>query len=198
VKKSDKIEFFTIPYVNSVSEGFLPVCGRFGFCMSYSIYNTLKRYIKRDKDGLDVWSHRDVVYKIKCNDCEATYIGQTKRQLGTRIHEHIKDINKKSGSLSVISGYRLDNDHDMNWNGVEIVDMEPSYGKRLISEMIHIKKQSYGLNEQSDTELLSDVYLPIIEFTLIHAISLFPPPPSFFLFLSCVVFSLPFIHLFLP
>jgi len=114
VKNSDKIEFFTIPYVNSVSEGFLPVCGRFGFCMSYSIYNTLKRYIKRGKDGLDVWSHSDVVYRIKCNDCEATYIGQTKRQLGTRIHEHIKDINKKSGSLSVISGHRLDNDHEMN------------------------------------------------------------------------------------
>jgi len=52
----------------------------------------------------------------------------------------------------------------MNWNKVEIVDTEPSYGKRLIiSEMIHIKKQLYGLNKQSDTELLSDVYLPIIE-----------------------------------
>jgi len=70
VKKSDKIEFFTIPYVNSVSEGFLPVCGRFGFCMSYSIYNTLKKYIKRSKDGLDVWSSRfghTVMSSIKSN-----------------------------------------------------------------------------------------------------------------------------------
>jgi len=130
--------------------------------MSYSIYNTLKRYIKRGKDVLDLLSHRDVVYKIKCNDCEATYIGQTKRQLGTRIHEHIKDINKKSGVLSVISDHRLDYDHDMNWNEVEIVDTEPSYEKRLISEMIHIKKQLHGLNKQNDTELLSDIYLPII------------------------------------
>jgi len=94
---------------------------------------------------------------------EATYVGQTKRQLGTRIHKHIKDINKKSGVLSVISDHRLDYDHDMNWNEVEIVDTEPSYGKRLISEMINIKKQLHGLNKQSDTELLSDIYLPIIE-----------------------------------
>jgi len=163
LKQSDRMEFFTIPYVNSVSEGFLPVCRRFGFSMSYSIFNTLKRYVKRGKDGLDVLSHHDVVYKIKCNNCGATYIGQTKRQLGTRIHEHIKDINKKSGSLSVIWNHRLDNDHKINWNEVEIVDTEPSYGKRLISEMIHIKKQSYALNKQSDTELLSDVYLSIIE-----------------------------------
>jgi len=131
--------------------------------MSFSIFNTLKRYIKRGKDRLDVLSHQDVVYKINCIDCEATYIGQTKRQLGTRILEHSKDIKKKSGSLSVISDHRLNNDHEMDWNGVEIVDTEPSYGKRLISEMIHIKKQPHGLNKQSDTELLSDVYLPIIQ-----------------------------------
>jgi len=40
----------------------------------------------------------------------------------------------------------------MNWNEVKIVDNEPSYSKRLISEMIQIKKQPYGLNKQSDTE----------------------------------------------
>jgi len=50
----------------------------------------------------------------------------------------------------------------MNWNDIKIVDNEPSYSKRLISEMIHIKKQSYDLNKQSDTELL-DTYLPMIE-----------------------------------
>jgi len=160
---SAKNEYFTIPYVNSVSESFLPVCERFGFRIAYSIHNTLRKFIKRGKDALDLWSHRDVVYKISCNDCEATYIGQTKRQLGTRIQEHIKDINKKSGILSVISDHRLDCDHEMNWNGVEIVDTEPSYGKRLISEMIYIKKQKHALNKQSDTELLSDIYLPIME-----------------------------------
>jgi len=51
----------------------------------------------------------------------------------------------------------------MNRNDVKIVDNELSYSKRLMFEMIHIKKQPYGLNEQSDTELLSDAYLPIIE-----------------------------------
>jgi len=108
--------------------------------MSHSILNTLKRYIKRGKDNLEVLSHQDVVYKITYNDCQATYIRQTKRQLRTRIHEHVIDINKKSGSLSVISNHRLENDHKMNWNDVKIMDNESFYSKRLISEMIHIKK----------------------------------------------------------
>jgi len=92
-------EYFTIPYVNSTSESFTPVCARFGFYMSHSILNILQKYIKRGKDKLEIRYQQDVVYKIICKDCETTYIGQTKRQLGTRLQEHVKDINKKSGTF---------------------------------------------------------------------------------------------------
>jgi len=122
LKQLDKMEFFTIPYVNSVSESFLSICGRFGFNMSHSILNMLKRYIKRGKDDLEILSHQDVVYKITCNDYDATYIG-SKRQLKTR---HDQNINKKSRFLSVISNHRLEN------NDVKIMDNEPFYSKMLM------------------------------------------------------------------
>jgi len=102
------------------------------------------------------------VYKIDCKDCVASYVGQTKRRLTTRIREHRNDINKKSGIPSVISTHPLQ-DHDFDWNNVHILDNEPSWSKRIISEMIHIKTQSNGLNKQSDTEILSDSYNPIIQ-----------------------------------
>ena len=35
--------------------------------------------------------------------------------------------------------------------------------KRRISEMIHIKGQTSGINKQSDTEGLPDVYLPLLK-----------------------------------
>ncbi|KYN16704.1 hypothetical protein ALC57_11022, partial [Trachymyrmex cornetzi] len=60
---------------------------------------------KRGKDRLDSLSHQDV-YKISCENCEATYVGQTKRRLKTRLQEDIFDIRKKSGSPSVISNHR--------------------------------------------------------------------------------------------
>ncbi|EZA62183.1 hypothetical protein X777_02808 [Ooceraea biroi] len=107
-------------------------------------------------------SHSNVVYKISCNDCEASYVGQTKRQLQTRIGEHRKDINKKTGSPSVISIHRIQSSHDFKWNEVEILDEESSYKKRLISEMVNIKKQSYPLNLQNDTLELPEDYLPIL------------------------------------
>jgi len=74
----------------------------------------------------------------------------------------MSDIKKKSGLLSVVSKHILDNDHEMDWKGIVILDKEPSYAKRIISEMIYIKRQQRGLIKQSDTDLLSDTYLPII------------------------------------
>lgn len=31
----------------------------------------------------------NVVYKVNCNNCEASYVGQTSRQLDTRISESV-------------------------------------------------------------------------------------------------------------
>ena len=41
-------------------------------------------------------------------------------------------------------------------------DEEPCYKKRLISEMLNIKKQKNSLNLQTDTKSLYKAYLPII------------------------------------
>lgn len=92
-------------------------------------------------------SNQDVVYKISCQDCEATYIGQTKRRLQTRVNEYLSNINKKTGSPSIISDHRINHRHNFKWNEVAILDREPSYNKRLISEMVYIKKQSQRLSK---------------------------------------------------
>ena len=58
--------------------------------------------------------------------------------------------------------HRIDNDHDFKWNCVQILEKEPNTRKRLISEMIHIKKNRNCINEQTDTDNLNNVYLPLI------------------------------------
>ena len=44
-------------------------------------------------------------------------------------------------SPSVIPNHRVNFNHNFKWNDVRILDSESSYNKRLISEMIHIKRQ---------------------------------------------------------
>jgi len=44
----------------------------------------------------------------------------------------------------------------------KILDSERFLGKRLISEMMFIKKQKNGINLQSDTEHSDDAYISIL------------------------------------
>jgi len=168
IKKNDQHlqlnqrNFFTIPYVKSISESFLPFIKKYGYNISFSVPNTLNKFIKRGKDKIEHIAQNDVVYKINCLNCNSSYVGQTKRKLGTRLKEHRLDINKKNGLLSVVSKHRLENSHEMDWSGAEILDIESSFTKRIVSEMVNIKRQCNALNKQSDTDLLPDVYLPII------------------------------------
>ena len=65
--------------------------------------------------------------------------------------------------MSVISEHRLKENHDFNWANVEILDNEMGYYKRLISEMVHIKRQAFDLNKHTDTDSLPEIYSNIIE-----------------------------------
>jgi hypothetical protein len=102
-----------------------------------------------------------VVYKLNCKDCNALYVGQTKRKLKTRIKEHIHNIKLETSKLSVISEHRLQQNHSFDWENVKILDFEHNYNKRLISEMIHINEQKNESNLKTDTELSDDCYITI-------------------------------------
>jgi len=73
----------------------------------------------------------------------------------------------------VISEHRLLLGHEFYWDHVEILDEELYLGKRLVSEMLHIKKQTYNLNSQTDTEGLHETYFPIINKTQLCSTTIF-------------------------
>ena len=62
----------------------------------------------------------------------------------------------------MISKHRLDNDHEIKWDKVKILDVEPNYYKRKYSEMVRIKSTENTLNIQHDTgSIISNVYNPV-------------------------------------
>jgi len=122
--------------------------------LAFFSLHKLGRIIRAQKDSLSLGCSKNVVYKINCKDCDATYIGQTKRKLSTTVDEHKKDINKKTSNHSVITEHRLNSNHEFNWENPIILDKEKQYYRRLISEIINIKTQNNTINLQSNTELL--------------------------------------------
>jgi len=151
--------FFVIPYVSAIANKFTKFFKNISFMrLAFACYNKLNKFIKVHKDTLPISSRPNVVYKIICSNCDASYVGQTKRILGTRISEHRSHIRRVSTQPSVITDHRLHMNHDFDWDNVEILNGEINYKKRFVSEMIFIKKQIRGLNLQSDTDLLDPIY----------------------------------------
>ncbi|XP_018393372.1 PREDICTED: uncharacterized protein LOC108772348 [Cyphomyrmex costatus] len=160
-ESSELPSWFIVPYVPRLTDKFKQF-NRNNIKVAYYSANKLRKYIKVHKDPLDYMSKTNVVYKINCNDCDASYVGQTGRKLKTRIAEHRNHIRWNTSSKSVITDHRLEQGHEFDWNNVQILDEEPCYGKRIVAEMLNIKKQQNSLNLQTDTLDLHEAYIPII------------------------------------
>jgi len=155
--------YFSILYVSFIAKKLFQFFKNISFSkLVFSGYNKLNKFIKVHKDFLSTFLRSNVVYKINCSDCDASYVGQTKRTLNTRVSEHRNHIRKNTPQNSVITNHRLQFNHDFDWDNVRVLDEEINYNKRLISEMIYIKKQKKGLNAQTDTELLDPIYNDLI------------------------------------
>ncbi|KYN14005.1 hypothetical protein ALC57_13796 [Trachymyrmex cornetzi] len=155
--------WFIIPYIRKMTDRFTEIAKNLSVKLAICSLNKLNCFIKAQKDCLTTFHKRNVIYKINCNDCDASYVGQTKRTLGVRIKEHKNDIRKRNGNLSVLSEHRLNLNHDFDWEDVKIMDTERWFYRRRISEMLYIKLQKNSLNLQSDTDFLHESYMPILE-----------------------------------
>ncbi|KYN10278.1 hypothetical protein ALC57_17593, partial [Trachymyrmex cornetzi] len=154
--------FFIVPYIKDVSEKFKPVAKKNNLKVAFKPMNKLNTIIKTGKDRLKTIEHSNAVYRIDCLDCDASYVGQTKRKVATRISEHKSCARKSSNLHNVVAEHQVQLDHKFDWDNIKVLDIEPFFHKRLTSEMIYIKKQINGINKQNDTEKFPEIYLPLL------------------------------------
>ncbi|EFN68160.1 hypothetical protein EAG_12640, partial [Camponotus floridanus] len=67
--------------------------------IGYKCFNRLTKFIKAHKDKTPSHHNNNIIYQIQCKDCDATYVGQTKRQLKTRIKEHKNNFYQPNAKL---------------------------------------------------------------------------------------------------
>jgi len=105
-------------------------------------------------------SDTNVIFKIKCKECD---INQTSKTLIIRVNEHKNHIRWNIIQRSVTMEHRLEMLHEFNWENVKVLRMKKRFYKRdWFSEMLHIKQQANGLNLQNDTVLLALLYFNIL------------------------------------
>jgi len=156
-------KIIVLPYFKKISESIANTIDKTKHIIGYRVLNNLGKHIKAHKDTNELLTNSNVVYKICCNDCNASYVGQTKRQVKTRIKEHKNNSKLISSKPSVITEHIREHSHSFDWDNIKIMDTEPNYYKRTVSEMLHIKEQLNGINAQKDTELLDNSYFEILD-----------------------------------
>jgi len=87
-QESNPTATVTIPYVRGTSEAIRRVLAPLDIRTQFHPTTTLRRLLVHVKDPVPMEMTTGVVYQIGCQDCAATYVGQTGRSLSTRIKEH--------------------------------------------------------------------------------------------------------------
>jgi len=102
------------------------------------------------KDNLkDKRMQSGVVYHIKCETCNKSYIGMTERILLLRIKEHNAPNKPNNKNETAVQMHMRENPtHKMDANNIEVIDRANTAKKLELKEMLHINKQKPELNTQ--------------------------------------------------
>ncbi|BHF81751.1 hypothetical protein SprV_0802488500 [Sparganum proliferum] len=125
--------WLAIPYVKNVSEATSRILKPLGIGVAHKPASTIRQQIIRPKDPLPVTEQSAVAYSIPCQDCDARYVGETGKRLGTRLHEHQLAINRKN-RLSLVHGHTLERNHNFAFEKARVVGRANDKMARLMLE----------------------------------------------------------------
>ena len=106
---------------------------------------TLRRLLTNVKDKDKPEDRQGAVYKIKCRDCQASYIGETGRNLSTRLTEH-KRATRNGDVNNHIAEHHLQTKHQIDWDSATCITYSTDYHQRLTLESWFTNLEQTPLN----------------------------------------------------
>ena len=142
--KDDPRSRITIPYIQGVLEAVTRILSDINVQVHMKPFRTLRKILSHPKDRIPN-DKSNVVYKINCHDCDASYVGETGRALKTCVLEHRRAVEKMNFSGSALAQHAWENHHHINWTSACILGTESHYHSRLSREAIYICRQPSSL-----------------------------------------------------
>jgi len=125
----------TIPYIKETSETIARILQPYNIRIAHKPITTLRQLLKNVKDKDEPSDRQGAVYKIKCCDCQDTYIGETGRNLNVRL--------TRNGVINNhIAEHHLKTNHRINWDSAECVTYNTDYyqGITLVSWFTNLEQ----------------------------------------------------------
>ncbi|XP_068989277.1 uncharacterized protein [Neodiprion pinetum] len=160
--QTNQKSYISIPYIAGLFESLNRTFYKYKIQFVGKCAHDLSSMFDSGKDPLPLGMRSGVVYKIPCNHCNMSYIGQTSRQLHTRITEHKRNIHEHEDNYTALTRHAIDFDNSFNYSQASIIDVEPLYYNRLLLEMCNIVAHPNSVNRKQDIEHLSNIYTSVI------------------------------------
>ena len=135
----------TIPYIKGTSETIARILQPYNIRVAHKPITTLRHLLTNVKDKDEPNNRQGAVYKIKCSDCQASYIGETGRNLKTRLTEHKRATRNGDVNNHIAEHHRLTN-HTIDWDSAQCVTYSTNYFQRLTLESWFTNLEQTPLN----------------------------------------------------
>ena len=148
--------FISLPYVGPVSDAVARKIREQGVAVHMRPTNTIRSRLVHPKDKVPKEHKCGIVYHVKCQDCNANYVGETARALNARLKEHRQPP-------SHIGQHLQEQQHQFQDNDVAILHQEANWFKRGVAEAIYISQHQPTLNHDRGRHTLPAIYREILQ-----------------------------------
>ena len=90
-----------LPYIQGASEQLRRTFNKYNIKTTFYTPATLRSLLSKPKDPIPKEDRNNVIYQLDCKDCEAVYVGETKRTLNIRTNEHISAVKSASQRIHI-------------------------------------------------------------------------------------------------
>ena len=135
----------TIPYIRGTSETIQRILQPYNIRVAHKPITTLRRLLTNVKDKDRPQDRLGAVYKIACSDCDCTYVGETGRNLHTRLTEH-KRATKNKDPNNHIAVHHKQTGHTIDWDSATCITYCNNWHQRRLLESWHTNLQNKPLN----------------------------------------------------
>ena len=144
-----------IPYMEGVTELLQRLFRSHGVSAFVQPQNTVRSLLVAPKDKADKLEKCGAVYQLSCKTYQAIDVGESACPLKTRLDEH-------SRPSSPVGEHSANFQHDIDWEGVKVLDKEDNWFRRGVKEAINIKRTSSDLNRDRGRHHLPSAYNRLI------------------------------------
>ena len=135
----------TLPYIRGTTETIAHIVRPCNIRVAHKPMFSLRRLLTNVKDKDESEDRPGAVYKITCSDCQATYIGETGRNLTTRLNKH-KQATKKGDLNNNIAEHHLKTSHTIDWDSATCIAYSTDYYQRITLESWFTNLEQTALN----------------------------------------------------